>query len=303
MKYSEQMSQYVWLIKTISKAKDISLADINQLWRHTEMSQGIEMNRHTFICMKKEIESSFGIDIECDRKTNHYYISNPRALRDNSIQSWIISTINVSNIIRESMSLQDSIILENIPVEKKHLEIIINAMKLKRCIAFSYKKYSDSQPTERFITPCCIKLFRQRWYVIDYNPQNTSRPFTAYAFDRISNIKLTNETFELPQNFCAENIFKNLFGVFIGEVEPAQRIVIRAYGEEQYYIRDLPLHHSQEVKAKGDDYTDYKYYIRPSKDFIGELLSKGNRIEVLSPDAFRRRICDEHLKAAKRYEK
>ena len=266
------------------------------------MSGGVEMTRHTFIRHKKAIEETFGIDIECDRKTNRYFINNPRALRDNSIQQWMLSTLIVSNIVGESLSLQDSILLENIPVESSLLETMISAMKQKRRIAFSYQKYNDPQPTERLVTPCCIKLFHQRWYVIDYNQQSSRILFKPYAFDRISKLRLTDQSFELPSDFCADDIFADSFGIFIGDVERPQRIVIRAFAYERYYIRDLPLHHSQEVLKEGDNYTDYQYFIRPSKDFIAELLSKGDRIEILSPDSFRKKICEEHLKAVKRYE-
>ena len=72
MKGSEQFSQQVWLLNTIYREGAISLAEINHRWRHTEMSGGVEMTRHTFIRHKHAIEETFGIDIECDRKTNKY---------------------------------------------------------------------------------------------------------------------------------------------------------------------------------------------------------------------------------------
>ena len=301
MKIPTLLKEYIWLVNTIYQAKAITLAEINERWMHTEMSGGIEMTRHTFIRHKRAIEETFGIDIECDRKSNCYYISNPRVLRDNSIQQWMLSTLTVSNIVSESMSLQDSILLENIPVEHNLLETIINAMNLKRCIAFFYQKYNDPHPTQRLAKPCCIKLFHQRWYVIDYNQQSSRILFKPYAFDRISKLRLTDQSFELPLDFCADDIFVDSFGIFIGDVERPQRIVIRAFGNERYYIRDLPLHHSQEVLKEGEEYTDYQYFIRPSTDFIAELLSKGDRIEILSPDSIRKRIYEEHIKAAKRY--
>ena len=106
----------------------------------------------------------------------------------------------------------------------------------------------------------------------------------------------------MPAGFRAENIFEDAYGIFFGETEVPQHIVIRAYGEERYYMRDLPLHHSQAVVEAGDDYTDYKLHLRPYADFIAELLSKGDRIEVLAPESLRERIREEHLKAAKRYD-
>ena len=302
MKRYNLLQQYVWLLDTISHRGPISLEELNKRWKNTKISGGVELSRYTFIRYKKDLAETFGVDIECDRRTNKYYISNPMALRDNSIQQWLLSTLTVSNIVGESLSIQDNIILENIPFEGKTLSLIIEAIKQHRQVSFKYKKHSDSEAKERLITPCCIKLFRQRWYVIDYNPKNSPIPYKPFAFDRITNPRITENSFELPADFCAEDIFYDSYGIFIGDVEKPQRIIIRAYDNERKYIRDLPLHQSQEVLMETENYTDYKYFIRPSQDFKAELLSKGNRIEVLSPQSFRELIKEEHLKAARLYE-
>lgn len=303
MKIHNLIRQHVWLLDTIFEKGPISLEDINKRWVKTEMSGGVEMSRHTFIRYKTALVDTFGIDIECDRRTNQYYINNPKILRDNSIQRWMLSALTVSNIVGESISLQDRILLENIPTEEKTLSLFIDAMKQQHQVSFLYKKHKDTEPKERFITPCCIKLFRQRWYVIDYNPQDTEITFKPFAFDRISNPRITDKSFALPADFSADDIFMDSYGIFIDEKEKPQRIVIRAFGDMRKYIRDLPLHHSQEIKNEDDDYTDYTYYIRPSVDFIAELLSMGDKIEVLSPDSLRERIRAEHLKAARKYQK
>lgn len=302
MKKSNQQYFYSWLIDLISKEKNgITLEDINQQWMKSDMNDGAELTRHTFRRYKNDIADSFGIDIECDRKTNRYYINNSNVLRGNSVQRWMLSSLSASNIISRSIALQDRIILENIPIKGETLRLVIEAMKQKRILAFSYKKYSDSVPTQRHIVPCCIKLFRQRWYVIAF--QAASKPtFKAFAFDRISDLTLTNESFELPTGFQAESIFEEAYGIFFGEDIAPQRIVIRAYGDERYYMRDLPLHHSQTIKEEGEGYTDYQLYLRPYDDFVAELLSKGERIEVLSPISLREKVRDAHLNAAKRYD-
>lgn len=303
MKTYDLLRQYVWLLNTIHYNGPISLDKINIRWTKTEMSGHMEIGRSTFIRHKNAIADTFGIDIECDRRTNRYYIGNPQALRDNSVQQWMISAITVSNIVSESLSLQNHILLENIPVEGKLLSLIIEAMKAQRCISFQYKKHKDISPTERLIIPCCIKLFRQRWYVIQYNHENTSIPYKAFAFDRISNLTITNKKYVLPDDFDAEEIFANSFGIYIGDSQKPQRIVIRAFGDQSKYIRDLPLHHSQKQINECEDYADYEYYVRPSFDFIAELLSKGERIEVLSPQNLREKMYEELLQAAKRYKK
>ena len=129
MKSFNLLRQYAWLLDTIQKNGHISLEDINNRWRRTEMSGGVDLNRHTFIRYRSAIEATFGIIIDCDRKTNRYFISNPRALRDDSVQRWMLSALTVSNIISESLSMQDRILLENIPIEGQQLATIIYSGK------------------------------------------------------------------------------------------------------------------------------------------------------------------------------
>ncbi len=301
MRSTHLFQHYIWLINLIQK-HPLTLDEIIQRWMESTQGEGSPITRYTFIRYKKYIAETFGIDIECNRKTNEYYISNPEVLRNNSVQRWMLSCLSVSELVSRCLSLKDHILLEDINIERQQLATIIDAMREKRCISFIYRKYTDSHPSERIVIPCCIKLFRQRWYVIDYNIQTHPRPYKAFAFDRITNLNITDQTFELPTNFSADDIFIDSFGIFIGDVDNPQRIVIRAYGSERFYIRDLPLHHSQEVMKEGADYTDYTLFIRPSTDFIAELLSKGDRIEVISPISLRERVRDEHLKAVKRYQ-
>lgn len=302
MKSSMKFRHYIWLLNLLVNKERISLEEINRKWIVTDMSDGVELSRFAFSRYRKDIQDMFDIDIACDRRTNKYYIENPQVLRDDSVQQWMLSAISVGNLVSESQSLQDRILLENIPYGGKMISLIIEAMKRHRQISFQYKKYSDSESKERLITPCCIKLFRQRWYVIDYNTQTSSVLYKPFAFDRISNLQITDKPFELPADFNAGDIFRNSFGIFIGDAEKPQHIVIRAFGDQRKYIRDLPLHHSQEVLAEGDDYTDYRYFILPSFDFKAELLSKGNRIEVISPLSLREEIKESHLQAARLYE-
>ncbi len=48
-------------------------------------------------------------------------------------------------------------------------------------------------------------------------------------------------------------------------------------------MRSLPLHHSQEELENGEDFTTFGFYMSPAYDFIQEILSHGNDIEVLAP--------------------
>ena len=55
-------------------------------------------------------------------------------------------------------------------------------------------------------------------------------------------------------------------------------------------MRTLPLHPSQEEIERTEDYSIFTYFLRPTFDFIQELLSLGITAEVLSPKKLRKEI-------------
>ena len=69
-----------------------------------------------------------------------------------------------------------------------------------------------------------------------------------------------------------------------------------------YYLRDLPLHHSQEEVTTEDDYSDFELTLRSTPDFYTPLFSRGPRIKVLGPQWLADEIKRQHLEAAKLYE-
>ena len=293
--------EYIWLVNTIYQARNITLEDINRKWIQTEMSGGVEITRSTFIRHKNAIENIFGIYIECDRKNDYkYYIGNPKVLTEDSVQNWMLSTLSVNHVISESLSLQKRILLEAIPSAKGYLEPIIGAMKKKRLINIYYHKYGAEEPKEYLMAPYCIKLYHRRWYVLG---RYESGEFRVFSFDRIKELMISNETFEIDDDFDAEDYFSECYGVVRMEEMPVERIVLRAYGDEGLYLRDLPVHHSQMEIGSGDGYTDFECYVRPTLDLCGFILSRGNRLQVLKPQSLAGKIRQMLADALKNYEK
>lgn len=275
--------EYIWLVNTIYQAGKITLIDINKKWLKTEMSGGVELARSTFIRHKVAIEDIFGIYIECDRSNGYkYYIGNSEVLSEESVQNWMLSTLSVNNIISESLSLHHRILLESIPSADERLEKIIAAMKKDHLLQIVYKRYGSDLEREHTIAPYCIKLYHRRWYLL---ARFDSGNYGIFSLDRIKEVNISDEQFEVEPDFDAEAYFSDCFGVVRDEYVKPEKIVIRAFGTECNYLRDLPLHHSQHEIAHTDDYTDFELYVRPTLDLQGQILSRGSRLKVLSPQS------------------
>ena len=297
-----QFKEYIWLVNTIYKARKISLKDINEQWLQTEMSEGVEINRTTFYRHRCAIEDIFGVYIDCDRKAgNKYFIGNREVLHEDSVQNWMLTTLSVSNLLSESMSLNDRILLESVPSGGGMLETVIKAMKESRKLSFSYQKYGKQQPdADREVSPYCVKLFRQRWYVLGPIANGEMRLF---SLDRMGDVTLQKEKFKMDKNFDAIAYFSESYGVMVDHRVNTERIVLRAYGLEPYYMRDLPLHHSQREIRTTDEYCDFELRLKPTSDFKGKLLQRAEWIEVLEPQSLIDDIITLHQRSINRYKK
>ena len=122
----------------------------------------------------------------------------------------------------------------------------------------------------------------------------------TYALDRMLAVEISDETFEMPEDFSPEGYFAEYYGITTDDT-PMAHVVIRAYGHVPNYLRTLPLHASQKEIEHTDEYTDFSYDIRPSVDFVLALISYSDGLEVLEPIELRQKICDSFQASLERY--
>ena len=292
MKSSLLFKQYVWLVDTIRRARRITLAELGERWQRTDLSEGAPLSRTTFNRHRAAVEEIFGITIGCDAD-NRYYIVDNGLIHSDTVQQWMLSTLTVSNIVGEARGLHDRILLESIPTEGEYMQLAVEAMRRSVCIKIRYRRYGRTEDSEWTVEPYCIKLFRRRWYLLSH----TGKGYMVLSFDRITDIALTDEPFTVDPDFYAESFFSEYYGVMVDARIPLTRIVLRAYGNERYALRDLPLHHSQRLLEEGDEYVDFELFLRPTTDFLAHILSRGRWVEVISPDAIAQQISDMHRDA------
>lgn len=311
MKIPALFKEYIWLVNTIYRARKISLAELNYKWVDTDMSGGLEMARTTFNRHKDAIQDIFGIYIECDRKDGYrYYIGNPRVLEDDSVQNWMLSTLSLSNVISESLSLKDRIAAEHVSVDDHLLEQIINAMKTGHRINIRFRRYGSPQSYWTGADPYCLKLFHQQWYLLGRLFDNK---YEMFCLNMIEQVKLQQRTFKIDKDFDAAAFFAPYFGIVIDEDMPAEQIVIRAYGDERFRLRDVPLHKSQVFRSWQSednlidspetyrDYDDIEVTLKPTTDFVDYMLSKAGRLQVISPQSVIDKIKDRMDGAVEKY--
>ena len=299
MRNTDFFRQYIWIINTILSYRKISFSRIQSLWVDDDLNDHKPLSRTTFYRLREDIENMFGIHIECDRSDhNQYYISNPEALREHSTQNWMLQTLTVGNTLADCLSIKERLVLEEIPEGTEYLQAIIKAIKSNHRLTMTHQSFYASEAKNMLIEPYCLKLFRQRWYLLGKTAPHYNE-LRIYALDRVTSLEETNQTFTLDPDFQAEDFFRHYFGTFIGK-EPI-RIVLRAYGMMIPLLRTLPKHHTQKEIATTELYSDFEYFMAPTFDFRQEILREGSELEVLEPIAFRKELTTELKKSLKQY--
>ena len=288
--------QYIWIINTLRAYRKLSFEELNQKWQDDKVADGNPLHRSSFNRHRDAILDMFGIVIDCDKKTYKYYISNKEVLSDDSIERWLFSTLTVHGMLADSAAVKERLVLENAPAGEQYLDIIIRAIRTDRRLRIGYKKF-QAEGYEKVVCPYALKLFRQRWYLLALNDEDQMR---IYALDRVTMVELTDDAFEMPENFLPGAYFSEYFGVLTNDT-PMAHVIIRAHKWMPNYLRTLPLHHSQRELVSTPDYTDFSFDIRPTSDFLGELLRHSDGIEVLEPLDLREKMRQMIADTLKRY--
>lgn len=293
-------NRYVWLIDLIYRWGHITMDEINRQWSRSSLNENgeKEIPERTFFNHKKAIEDVFGISIKCNR-TLGYYIENTEDVMGGRLKEWMLQSLSLNNLVNESSDMRDRILMEPVPSSQKWLTDIINAVRDGFTLEITYQSFRHSEPATFEIEPYCLKMFRQRWYVLGRSV-NYQEP-RIYALDRIRDLYVTENSFSLPESFNASEYFSNIYGVSIYNNAEVCDVKIKAEAFQANYLRTLPLHNSQKETERTDEYSIFTFKMVPTFEFEHEMLSLGRNVEILEPLWLRDEIAAEIMDMASKY--
>lgn len=303
---SELLQKYIWLVQTFIRAGEdgLSLQEISDKW---ESRFDSPYSRRTFNNHRKDVEDVFGIYIDCNRRTNRYFIEYSEDVADENAESaWLINTFTVGKVLSMGRQrLSGRVAVENIPSGHQHLTSVMEAMTDNHEIVIGYRKYSSTEAERLTLQPYAVKESAKRWYMIAYCVERQG--LRVYGLDRIQYLEITDRSYKMPRGFDVDELFATSFGIYLPE-QRAQKIVFRTSAKEAKYLRDLPLHSSQCEEESDQDHVTFSIFVCSKdkngkfyNDLIMELCRYGSRIEVLSPEDVREAVATELKKAASMY--
>lgn len=293
------LARYIWEINELHRSRHgLTSEELNERWEDCWLYDGKPIIRKTWYEHRQQIGVQFGIDIECDKRTNRYFIANRDEVGRSDLQNWLLNSFAVGNMLMQGKDLKGRILYEDIPSGYEYLTDIIQAMRESKIVSVTYQSFWSDEPATFELKPYCLKVFKQRWYLIAGNV--AFEGVRVYGLDRIQDFEITGSKFTMPKDFDAGEFFEPYYGVSVGNEQP-QRIRIKVYNGQVSYFRSLPIHDSQ-VEVEGTaDYSVFEYYVVPTYEFKHELLSHGDDVEVLEPVELRNEIKETLRRGLDRY--
>ena len=282
---SKTYYRYIWLLDTLLTSAPLTFEEINKLWEDCPASDG-PIPLRTFHEHRKGIKEMFGINIECDRSKNVYFVKNPEAIDENKLSKWLLEKYSIPKDFATFNGLKDRVLLEEIPLGQAFLPPIMEAMMHHLELMIGYQQFKVEQRQEFHMQPYALKVFNRRWYLLGYVKEREE--VRHLALDRMLDVNVTRKHFTMPEDFDAKKYYANTIGVYVDHQLPIKEVKIRAYGTQVEYLRSLPLHQSQkEGRAKYGEFAEFIYRVRITPELITQLLAMGDKVEVLEPESLR----------------
>ena len=272
---------YIWFVNTIARGP-VSRAGIDSKWKNASVNdyKTESIPESTFHRWRNAVEMLFDISIKCNSQ-GEYYIESTDNLLHSELQSRMFNILSVNNLIKDCQKLKKNILFEPVPAGEEYLTTIMEAIRDKHVLQLEYENFTQEKPSLYHVEPYCLKMYRQRWYLIAYT--RNRKAIRNFALDRVKDIQPDSETYTIPDDFDGEEYFRDVCGVTVLNEKPEQ-ITISVAKQQVPYFRTLPLHPSQKEIETHGTHSIFSYHLIPNEEFFRELRACGRDVLVLSPD-------------------
>lgn len=180
----------------------------------------------------------------------------------------------------------------------KFLQILLNAIRERYVIEFTYRKFNAKEAREYIAHPCLLKEYRSRWYLIAQIPGEPRH--RTFGLERVENLEVRKEKYERDGSFDPRRLFKHSIGITELNEAP-QTILIRFDKSQAPYIESNPLHSSQKIVERSETHTDIELFVQQTYELVNAILGFGHHAHVLQPASLRDQIIEENDRVRKLY--
>lgn len=179
---------------------------------------------------------------------------------------------------------------------RETIQALNEAVLERRRVSMRYRTGRTGAVNDRALDPYRIWYRSGGLYVVGHD--HRSAELRTFAVNRIEEIELTDERFEVSPDFDFEAFTSTAFGVIS---EPATRVRIRFAKEWRTHVEEHTWHESQQLEPLPDGGVELRMEAGGTPEIRNWVLSFGSGAEVLEPKSLRDDVSAELRAAARRY--
>lgn len=232
----------------------------------------------------------FGIDITFDRTVGGYLINDRFENQENRLSEMLMN-FELLNAVDECPNMRSYILPEHHrPVFSKYMPQLIYAVKHQCLISFEYVLYRHGGEVivKERVLPHYIKESNQLWYLLAYDANGYL--LKAYGIDRIRKLVVHSSRFERNIDVDVKDMYQDCYGIWNDDNIPVENIVLQYDARDGYFLKSMPLHHSQKVLVDDGKMFRISLQLKITNDFVMALLARSRSLEVIAPLHLREKI-------------
>lgn len=170
----------------------------------------------------------------------------------------------------------------------KNLHLLGDLLKViqqKKVLQVRYQSFNQDRKENFLLHPYFLKQYNKRWFL--FGQREDFEDWSSLALDRIIDFSIEEDKVYKSTGIHPDDYFEDLIGVSKPIELTAQLIRIQINKSLWPYIDSKPLHPSQKVVEKKEDYTIIQLDVIPNYEFYAQLLGFGAAVKVIEPASVR----------------
>jgi len=202
---------------------------------------------------------------------------------------------------------------------KERYDKIADYINKKKPFKITYLPF-DRNKMEIIFHPHLLRTYNGRYFALGVSEKEGCEPFRKFviALDRIykkdedddeeKEIRYIPKHSYIPPEHGEYDYLANLVGVSFEKNAELTTIRLRALDKYTFgRLTKKPLHNSQKIvllltKQNGLEYGEVEITVYPNVELLGQILSYGSYLQVVSPESYRNTVAEEIKKALQLYE-
>ncbi len=275
------VNKALWLARLLYRRGALTKREILDAWRD-EDDRARPMAESTFYDNRRALESRYGLRLAC------------------SGGRYALCGAEENGALRRLLGAEGQPLDARADEETAAwLPLLADAVTSRHQLRMDYVPLDKAAYTTLF-HPYALTLIRGFYYTVGLSERHGE--VRNFAVDRIAGLTLLPMRFRRPADFSTAAYFAHSFGAYGGNDVCPRHVVLAAGGPHAAaYLRQRPLHPSQHEMPAPEGEARFELDVALTRDFVGQLLSFGADIRVVSPDDLRRLMGDVARTLARDY--